>query len=135
MKMANVHERTFAATPEQLAALVADFDTIWTTQIAQAPRLEGQFFRASPMRWQEFDRPGAVRAFRVVSPPELRAEHWFELERVEGGTVLRHTVDGEATGAYEAVWRDRIVPVHDLVLEAMLDNIERIVSTRRTETG
>lgn len=133
VRMANVHERTFAATPEQLAALVADFDAIWPTQVAPAPRPEGQLLRASPMRWQEFDRPGAVRAFRVISPPELRAEHWFELERVEGGTLLRHTIDGEASGAYEAIWRDRIEPGHDLVLEAMLDKIERIVSARPLE--
>ena len=79
------------------------------------------------MRWQEFDRPGAVRAFRVVSPPELRAEHWFEVEPVKDGTVLRHTIDGEAFGEYEAIWRDRIEPGHDLVLEALLDNVQEIV--------
>jgi hypothetical protein len=80
------------------------------------------------MRWQEFDRAGAVRAFRVVSPPEMRGEHWFEVERVEDGTVLRHTIAGEASGSYEAVWREQIEPIHDVLLEAMLDNVGRIVS-------
>jgi hypothetical protein len=118
----------FDATPERLAALIADFDVIWPTQIAPAPRPEGELLRVPPMRWQEFDRPGAVRAFRVVSPPEMRAEHWFEFERVEEGTLLRHTIDGEVSGAYEAIWRDRIEPAHDLVLEALLDNVARIVA-------
>ena len=131
--MANVHERTFAATPKQLVPLIADFDAIWPTQVAPAPRPEGELLRVSPMRWQEFDRPGAVRAFRVVSPPEVRGEHWFELEPVEGGTRLRHTIEGEASGAYEAIWRDRIEPLHDLVLEAMLDNVEPIISARVVE--
>jgi len=131
VKVANVHERTFDAPPERLAALIADFGAIWPTQIAPAPRPEGEVLRASPMRWQEFDRPGAVRAFRVVSPPEIHAEHWFEVERVEGGTLLRHTIDGEASGAYEAIWRDRIEPSHDLVLEALLDNVGRIVAAER----
>lgn len=128
VKVTSVHERRFGATPERLAALVADFGAIWPTQIAPAPRSEGALLRVPTMRWQEFDRPGAVRAFRVVSPPEMRAEHWFEVERVAGGTVLRHTIDGEASGSYEAIWRDRIEPIHDLLLEAMLDNVGRLVS-------
>jgi hypothetical protein len=127
VKVASVHERTFDATPERLAALIADFGAIWPTQIAPAPRQEGELLRVPTMRWQEFARPGAVRAFRVVSPPEMRGEHWFEVERVQEGTLLRHTIDGEASGAYEAIWRDRIEPIHDLLLEALLDNVERVV--------
>jgi hypothetical protein len=132
VKVSNVHERAFDATPEQLSALVADFGAIWPTQIAPAPRPEGGgLLRVPTMLWQQFDRPGAVRAFRVASPPEIRAEHWFELKRVEGGgTLLRHTIDGHASGAYEAIWRDRIEPVHDLVLEALLDNVEKIVQAQ-----
>jgi len=135
VKVASVHERRFGATPERLAALVADFGAIWPTQIAPAPRPEGAELRVPTMRWREFDRPGAVRAFRVVSPPEFRGEHWFEVERVEAGTVLRHTIDGEATGAGEAVWRNQIEPVHDLVIEAMFDNVGRIVAAENDQGG
>ena len=128
MKIMNIHQRTFDATPERLAALVADFDTVWPTQIAPAPQREGELFRVPVMLWQEFDRPGAVRAFRVVSPPEMRGEHWFAVERVDGGTRLTHTIEGEVSGDYEAIWRDRIRPNHDLVLEAVLDNVGRLVA-------
>jgi hypothetical protein len=128
VRMHNVHERTFDATPDRLAPLIADFDAVWPTQIEPAPRLDGDVWRVPPMRWQEIDRPGAVRAFRIVSPPGMRGEHWFELEPVEGGTRVRHTVDGEASGPFEAVWRDRIEPVHDLILEAILDNIGRLAA-------
>jgi hypothetical protein len=31
MKVNNVHERVFAATADELATLVADFDRIWPT--------------------------------------------------------------------------------------------------------
>ncbi len=127
MKISNVHERTIGARPSQLEAMVADLDGIWPTQISPAPRHEGELLRAGTMRWQEFDRPGAVRAFRVISPPELRVEHWFEVEPVRDGSVLRHTIDGEALGEYEAIWRDRIEPTHDAVLEALLDNVQQIV--------
>jgi hypothetical protein len=89
------------------------------------------------MLWEEFDRPGAVRAFRVVAPEGLQGEHWFELELAQGATVLRHTLEGCATGKYEAIWRERIEPLHDLILEALLDNVEAAAtaSADPTDTG
>jgi hypothetical protein len=130
MKITNQHTRVFAATPEQIAGLVADLDRIWPTDIAPAPRSRGaQLLEAGAMLWEEVDRAGAVRAFRVVSPPELQAEHWFELEPSVGGTLLRHTVAGDALGEYETIWRERISPLHDRVLEALLDNLDAAIQT------
>ena len=129
MKVYNVHERTVAATPEQIAPLIADFDRIWPRQITPAPRPQGErLYKTAPMLWQEYDRPGAARAFRVVSPDEFQVEHWFELERVSGGTLVRHTIDGEAFGEYEEIWRDRSEAGHNVVLEAVLDKIEAAVA-------
>ena len=125
MKIRNRHERIVAAPPERIAALIADFDRVWPTEVAPAPRRQGpRLYDAGLMTWEEFDRPAAARAFRVVRPDELQAEHWFELELADGGTVLRHTVEGSAAGRYEAIWRERIEPLHDLILEALLDNVE-----------
>ena len=125
MKIRNRHERIVAAPPERIAALIADFDRVWPTEIAPAPQRQGpRLYDAGLMTWEEFDRPAAARAFRVVSPDELQAEHWFELELADGGTVLHHTVEGSAAGRYEAIWRERIEPLHDLILEALLDNVE-----------
>ena len=122
-------ERVISATPEQLAELLSDFDAIWPTQIAPAPRPLGDGrYEASPMIWEQFERPGAIRAFRVIVPEELRVQHWFEVRPVDGGTLVRHTVDGEAFGRYEAIWRDRIEPRHDRILEALFDNIEAAVA-------
>ena len=130
MKIRNHHHRIVAAPPGQIAALIADFDRIWPTQIAPAPRRLGhRFYDAGPMLWEEFDRPGAARAFRVVSPPELQGENWFELEATEGATVVRHTIEGCATGKYEAIWREQIDPLHDRILEALLDNLEAAVAS------
>ncbi len=125
MKIRNHHERVVATPPEQIAALIADFGRIWPTQIAPAPRRQGhRLYEAGLMLWEEFDRPGAARAFRVVRPDELHGEHWFELEPAEGATVLRHTIVGCAAGQYEVIWRERIEPLHDRILEALLDNVE-----------
>jgi hypothetical protein len=54
----------------------------------------------------------------------LRAGHWFELIPAEDGTLLRHTVEGTATGTYETIWPERIEPLHNQILEAILDNIQ-----------
>lgn len=125
MKIRNCHERIIAAPPERIAALIADFDRIWPTEIGPAPRPQGHhLYDAGPMLWEEFDRPGAARAFRVLRPDWLQVEHWFELELAEGAVLLRHTVEGCAVGKGEAIWCERTEPRHDLVLEALLDNIE-----------
>ena len=130
MKIRNHHERMVAAPPEQIAALIADFGRVWPTQIAPVPRRQARrLYDAGLMLWEEFDRPGAARAFRVVRPDGLQGEHWFELELAEGATVLRHTIEGYAAGKYEAIWRERIEPLHDRILEALLDNVEAAVAS------
>ena len=136
MKIMNRHERILMAPPERIAPLIADFDRIWPTEIGPAPRPAGdRMYQAGRMLWEEFDRPGALRAFRVIRPDELRLEHWFEVESAAGATVLRHTVAGYATGRYEALWRERIEPGHDLELEAIFDNVEAAISQPDGRTG
>jgi hypothetical protein len=125
MRIQNQHERVASAPRERIAALIADLDRVWPTRIAPAPRPRGhRLYDAGLMLWEEFGRPGAVRAFRVVRPEELRAEHWFELDDADGATIVRHTIDGSASGKYEAIWSERIEPLHDLILEALLDNVQ-----------
>ena len=125
MQIRHQHERIVAAAPERISELIADFDRIWPTQIAPAPRALGPgTYDAGIMVWEEFDRPGAARAFRVTRPDELRAKHWFELRPADGAVLVRHTIEGSAAGRYETIWRERIEPLHHLILEALLDNIE-----------
>jgi hypothetical protein len=130
MKISNRHERMVAAPPARIAALIADFDRVWPAQIAPAPRRQGpRLYDAGPMLWEKFDRPGAARAFRVVRPDGLQGEHWFELELAEGATVVRYMIEGCAVGRYEAIWVERIEPLHDRILEALLDNVEAAVAS------
>lgn len=125
MQIRERHERIVAAPPERVAALIADFDRVWPAEIAPAPRLQGhRLYVAGLMLWEEFDRPGAARAFRIIRPDEMQGEHWFDLEPAEGGTVLRHTVEGRAVGKYAATWSEQIEPLHNRILEALLDNVE-----------
>jgi hypothetical protein len=125
MKIFNRHERLIAAPPARIAPLIADFDLIWPARLAPAPAPRpGRRYDTGLMLWEETDRPGATRAFRVVSPAELQAGHWFELIPADGGTLLRHTVEGTATGRYETIWPERIEPLHNQILEAILDNVQ-----------
>jgi hypothetical protein len=125
MKIFNRHERLIAAPPGRIAALVADFDLSWPTRLAPVPTPRpGRQYDTGLMVWEEYDRPGAIRAFRVLSPAELRAGHWFELIPAEDGTLLRHTVEGTATGPFETIWAEQIEPRHNQILEAILDNVQ-----------
>ena len=136
MKITNRHERILTAPPERIAPLIADFDRIWPTEIEPAPRLvRDHVYQAGWMLWEEFDRPGALRAFRVIKPDELQVEHWFEVESAAGATVLRHTVEGYAAGRYEALWRERIEPSHDLELEALFDRVQAAISGPEGHAG
>ena len=129
MKITNCHERILKASPEAIAPLIADFDRIWPTEIGPPPRqVEDRLYEAGRMLWEEFDRPGALRAFRVIRPGEMRLEHWFEAETAGGATILRHTVDGYVDGRYEAIWRERIEPGHDVELEALFDHVEAAIA-------
>jgi carbon monoxide dehydrogenase subunit G len=130
MKITNVHERTVAADPGQVTALISDFTLVWPTDITAAPRPVGPgLYQAGPMLWQEIARPGAARAFRVTKPAGMHGQHWFEVTASEGTTLLRHTVDATATGVFAALWRARIGSLHDQILEALLDKVERSVAS------
>jgi hypothetical protein len=130
MKITNVHERILAADPGQITALLSDFARVWPTDITAAPRSVGPgLYQAGPMLWQEIDRPGAARAFRVTKPAGMHGQHWFEVTASEGTTLLRHTVDATATGVFAALWRARIGSLHDQILEALLDKVERSVAS------
>jgi hypothetical protein len=56
------------------------------------------------------------------------------LERNErGGTTAE--IEGETLGKFEAVWAERIEPLHDRLLEALLDNIEANVASNEPRAG
>ena len=78
--------------------------------------------RRRPMVWQEYDRPGATARSAWSAPDELRGGHRFELIPADGGTLLRHTIEGTVTGRFQTIWSERIEPLHNQILEAILDN-------------
>ena len=126
--MHNVHERALSAAPERVEALFADMDLLWPTDVFPAPQPEGDTLRVGRMLWHPVDREGAARAWDIVAPAEFRASHWFEVESGNEGTTVRHTVEGEAVGDFEPVWRDRIEPLHNAYIEAIFDRAQEALS-------
>jgi hypothetical protein len=125
VRIRNRHERLVAAPAERIAPLIADLDRVWPTELAPAPRPCGdRLYEVGPLLWEEVSRTELARAFRVIRLREVQAEHRFELEPADGRTIVRHTVEGRAEGAFEATWRDRIEPLHNRILETLLDNVE-----------
>jgi hypothetical protein len=124
VKVHNVHERKLAAPPARVSALFEDMDRLWP---APVPRPEDGRLRLGLMLWQRDD--GATAAYRIVGPPDFPGRHWFEVHPDRGGgTILRHTVDGEAVGEFEEIWRERVEPMHDVYIEALFDRAEEAVS-------
>jgi hypothetical protein len=123
VRILNTHERRIDASVAEVTELL-DVVALWPTEIVPAPSPEDGQLRIGPMLWQREERDGSPLAFRVTSPAELRAEHWFEARPLMGGTVLRHnTVAGTAEGEAEAVWA-KLEPLHDRIMEAILDRVE-----------
>ena len=126
MKIDNVHERRVDASPDEVAAVFANLNRLWP---APAPRPENGSLRMGLMLWRPLDRPGSPAAFRFADPDELRGEHWFEIaDGGAGETILRHTVEGEAVGEFEEIWRDRVEPMHDAYIEALFDRAEEALA-------
>jgi hypothetical protein len=122
MRVHNVHERAFPAPPATVAALFEDMDRLWPTPV---PRPEHGKLRMGLMLWEG---DGAT-SFRIVAPADFPARHWFEVAADgSGGTILRHTVAGEAVGEFEAIWRDRVEPMHDVYIEALFDRAEEALA-------
>jgi hypothetical protein len=122
VKVHKVHERRLDASPERVSALFGEMDRLWP---APAPQPEDGKLRVGLMLWRRDDRC----SYRIVDPPEFPARHWFEVDSDGyGGTILRHTVEGEAVGAFEEIWRDRVEPMHDAYIEALFDRAEEALA-------
>ena len=125
MKVHNVHERRIAATPEAVIELFDDPEQLRPVLRFPAPEPAGDLLRIGPMLWQPVERGGAALAFDIVEPEGFPASHWFEIGAgADGRATLSHTIEGEAVGEFEPVWRDRIKPMHDAYIEAIFDRLE-----------
>jgi hypothetical protein len=141
MQIRNVHERVLPATVDQVGALLDGLagpeDRLWP--VDRWPGLPLRLDRPLGMgasgghgrvryRVEEYV-PGRLVAFRFSERMRFDGTHRFEVDDSEGVVELRHVLVGRPRGAKALLtWLLVVRPLHDAVLEDLLDRAELAVS-------
>lgn len=135
----NAHERVLNAPWETVGALIdrlgSDEDVLWPSDRWPRLRLDkplsvGARGGHGPIRYHVIEyEPGYMVRFRFSSPPGFLGHHEFILEHAPGDAVrLRHVVTlglvGDARWTWPVVWR----PLHDALMEDLMDRAEAAVT-------
>lgn len=137
----NTHQRVIAAPAELLGELVDTLggprDRLWPSPAWEPMRLDrplsvGADGGHGPIRYQVSEyEPG--RRVRFTFHPEtgFRGHHELVVEPLpDGNTLLRHQADAVALGTSRLAWPLAIRPVHDAMVEDLLDNAEHASTGR-----
>lgn len=130
----NVHERVVSAAPDRvwdvLGTLGSEHDRLWPlpgSLTLPEGLAVGAPVRHGPMRYRVgVVEPGSRLWFDT--PRGFSEGHGFTLTPAEGGTLVRHEVRGRTRGAMRLLWPLVIRRKHNVVVEALLDNLEREVA-------
>ncbi|WP_420112635.1 DUF3995 domain-containing protein [Pseudactinotalea sp.] len=133
----NVHEREVAATPAEVWELMSAFgtpaDRVWPSDRWPALTLSdgvrvGSHGGHGPIRYRvEAVEDGAGLTFRFDPEAGISGAHAFTLAPTSIGTRVMHTMLIDHPGTAVATV---IVPLHDALLEDLLDQLEALVAHR-----
>jgi hypothetical protein len=135
VRVVNIHERSFRATPEQAALLLDSLssrhDVLWPWKHWPRMRLDkplgtGAKGGHGPIRYSVIAyEPGRKVTFQFLSPRGFVGKHWFEvLSNGTSGATLRHTIDMSLVGSARLLWPVAIRPLHDALVEDALTNAQ-----------
>lgn len=135
MRVSNVHERRLDASAERVGALVdalgSAHDRVWPTGEWPALRFDrplqlGARGGHGPVRYSvEGYEPGRCVTFRFTAPAGFDGTHRFIVERDSGdSTRLRHILEMKARGPALISWPVVFRPLHDALLEDLMDRAE-----------
>ncbi|MBF0697319.1 SRPBCC family protein [Actinomyces bowdenii] len=137
----NIHERTIQAPASVLAPLLdglgRDGDRLWpagswTPMVLDRPLAVGADGGHGPIRYRVVEyEPG--RRVRFVFHPAtgISGIHELAVEALgEDRCRMRHVLLGRARGAMRALFPLVVEPLHDAVIEDLLDNAEREATGR-----
>lgn len=136
MRVHNVHERVLPISLAKAAPLIDRlgqpddllFPTPqWPPMILDGPLKIGASGGHGPMRYSvKRYEPGRLAEFATDPGMEIVGTHTFSLERLDDDhTILRHTVEGELEGTMRLAWPLAVRPIHDAMVEDILDHAER----------
>lgn len=147
MKVANVHKRSFKASPKAVGALIdslsSNKDIVWPHE--KWPKLklsEGLCINSvgghGPVRYyvEEYEPSKRVK-FRFADKTTtfasgLSGYHCFELVEANSDSgnqevVLMHSLVGEISGWMYIKWPIMVRPLHDALIEDSLDKAARVL--------
>ena len=131
----NVHERTLDALPAEVGALMGSLssrdDRLWPKRRWPAMRLDrgleiGSDGGHGPVRYAvDRHEPGRLVAFAFTPAFPIAGEHRCEvLPRADGGTLLRHTLEGKPQSWLRLGWPLCFRWLHDALIEDAFDRAE-----------
>jgi hypothetical protein len=131
----SVHSREFVATPAQVGALLdglaSEHDRLWPREtwppmVLDRPLGVGATGGHGPIRYVVDDYEAGRRVrFRFLAPEGFTGTHAFDAAEVRPGLVrLRHTIAMRVSGAGRVLWPLAIRPLHDALVEDLLDQAE-----------
>jgi hypothetical protein len=135
MMVVNIHERILDASADRVGQLIdglasAD-DRLWPHDQWPAMRFDrplgvGASGGHGPIGYVvESYTPGRGVQFRFTKPTSFVGTHRFEVEPIDATkTVLRHTIEMQTAGLAWLTWGLVIRPLHDALLEDLLDRAE-----------
>jgi hypothetical protein len=141
MNVRNVHARRLpvpaAAAGVLLDGLAGSDDPIWPGDAWPRLKLAGGLVPGArgghgPVRYRVAAHEPGRHARFAFEPPRrgfaagLTGEHRFEVEPAgDAACVLRHVVEGRASGTMRLKWPLVVRPLHDALVEDALDRAER----------
>jgi hypothetical protein len=135
MKVVNVHERILDAPAETVGQLIdglaSDDDRLWPHDRWPAMHFDrplgiGASGGHGPIGYVvESYTPGRMVQFRFTKPQGFVGIHRFDAEPIDATkTRLRHTIEMQAAGRTWLAWAIAIRPLHDALLEDLLDRAD-----------
>jgi hypothetical protein len=144
MKVVNIHERILDASVDRVAELIdglasAD-DRLWPHDRWPAMRFDrplgvGASGGHGPIGYVvESYTPGRSICFRFTEPKGFVGIHRFEADVIgPAQTRLRHTIEMQTAGRATLAWLLAVRPLHDALLEDLLDRADRFTGKSRPE--
>ncbi len=140
MPVRNVHERRIGATAADagalLEALSSPLDRLWPSDRWPPLHLDrglelGSGGGHGPIRYAVIEHlPGRRAVFRFAPRMGMEGTHTLEVLDTGDAVVLRHLLEGRPSGRMRLIWPLVIRPLHDALIEDLLDGAEAALAGR-----
>jgi hypothetical protein len=134
MRISNIHERAFAASPASAGRLIDGLssrpDPLWPEGPWPPMRFDrplgvGAAGGHGPIRYRVAEyEPGRRVLFRFTGPPGLTGTHEWRVDAASEGCRLRHIIAGRSAGRMLLAWPLVFRPLHNALIEDALDKAE-----------